>query len=125
MSVNQKYLKDENGEVFSPITSMNSIYDNNGKSLVSIINGMPTKYKITSWAKSYSISLNSNEGCLVVIDWAASIGLYFCWRYGNGNANCRTISEKLVGSDSCTYTQSSNTITFSMSNTGQIYCIKI
>ena len=30
MSVKQKYLKDENGEIFSPIVSTDSIYDSDG-----------------------------------------------------------------------------------------------
>lgn len=30
MSINKKYLKDENGEVFSPIVSTDSIYDGGG-----------------------------------------------------------------------------------------------
>lgn len=29
-TVNQKYLKDENGEVFSPIVSTSSVYDGGG-----------------------------------------------------------------------------------------------
>lgn len=33
MSTQQKYLKDENGEVFSPIVSTNSIYNQDGESL--------------------------------------------------------------------------------------------
>ena len=28
--VNQKYLKDENNEIFSPIVSVDSIYDSSG-----------------------------------------------------------------------------------------------
>lgn len=31
--INQKYLKDENNEIFSPVTSIGSVYDNNGTSL--------------------------------------------------------------------------------------------
>lgn len=31
--VNQKYLKDENNEMFSPITSFNSVFNNDAKSL--------------------------------------------------------------------------------------------
>lgn len=37
MSVKQKYLKDENGEVFSPIVNVNSIYGENGEKLSSSI----------------------------------------------------------------------------------------
>ena len=33
MSVKQKYLKDENGEVFSPITSESSIYTSSGNDM--------------------------------------------------------------------------------------------
>lgn len=37
MSVKQKYLKDENGEVFSPITSIESIYNSNGEQIPQIV----------------------------------------------------------------------------------------
>lgn len=37
MSVTQKYLKDENGEIFSPIVNVNSIYGENGEKLSSFI----------------------------------------------------------------------------------------
>lgn len=30
MSVKQKYLKDENGEIFSPIVNVNSVYTDGG-----------------------------------------------------------------------------------------------
>lgn len=33
MSVKQKYLKDENGEIFSPITSESSIYTSSGNDM--------------------------------------------------------------------------------------------
>lgn len=37
MSVKQKYLKDENGEVFSPIVSASSVYDSNGNPIEPIV----------------------------------------------------------------------------------------
>lgn len=37
MSIKQKYLKDENGEVFSPIVSADSIYDSNDKTAPQIV----------------------------------------------------------------------------------------
>lgn len=37
MSIKQKYLKDENGEVFSPIVSADSIYDSDGNPAPQIV----------------------------------------------------------------------------------------
>ena len=50
MSTNQKYLKDENGEIFSPIVSEDSIYDNNGKTLSKKLND--TGWRNFSWTNS-------------------------------------------------------------------------
>lgn len=37
MSIKQKYLKDENGEIFSPIVSASSVYDSNGNTIEPIV----------------------------------------------------------------------------------------
>lgn len=37
MSVNQKYLKDENGDIFSPVVSINSVYTPDGGSICDLI----------------------------------------------------------------------------------------
>lgn len=37
MSIKQKYLKDENGEIFSPIVSADSIYDSDGNAIPQIV----------------------------------------------------------------------------------------
>ena len=50
MSTQQKYLKDENGEIFSPIVSEDSIYDNNGKALSEKLND--TGWRSFSWTDS-------------------------------------------------------------------------
>lgn len=39
MNVNGKYLKDENNTIFSPITSMDSIYDSSSNDLISCLKG--------------------------------------------------------------------------------------
>ena len=39
MSVKQKYLKDEDSNIVSPITSISSIYDSNGISLLELLSG--------------------------------------------------------------------------------------
>ena len=37
MSIKQKYLKDENGELFSPVTSIDSVYNSNGEKVPQIV----------------------------------------------------------------------------------------
>lgn len=59
MSVKQKYLKDENGEVFSPIVGMESIYDNNGDALSTKIND--TGWRDFSWVNSTYIGTTQSS----------------------------------------------------------------
>lgn len=44
MNVNQKYLKDENGNIISPIVSTKSVFDYNGTALQDILNRVPHIY---------------------------------------------------------------------------------
>lgn len=59
MSVKQKYLKDENGETFSPIVGMESIYDNNGNALSTQIND--TGWRNFSWVNSTYIGTTQSS----------------------------------------------------------------
>ena len=61
MSVKQKYLKDENGEVFSPITPIESIYNSNGEQVPQIVAWC---YAIAD-SDSFSIQAGSNIGKIV------------------------------------------------------------
>lgn len=56
MQVNQKYLKDENGNNFSPITSVNSIYNEEGESLNSILTNDAYFYSTLSTTQNFSVS---------------------------------------------------------------------
>lgn len=37
MSIPQKYLKDENGDIFSPVTSVESVYNSDGEAIPQIV----------------------------------------------------------------------------------------
>lgn len=55
MNAKQKYLKDENGQTFSPITSVNSIYGENGQTLLNLF------YPIGSYYETSNGKFNPNE----------------------------------------------------------------
>ncbi len=59
MSVKQKYLKDENGEVFSPIVGVESVYDNNGNALSTQIND--TGWRNFSWVNDAYIGTTQSS----------------------------------------------------------------
>lgn len=59
MDVKGKYLKDENGEIISPITSMNTVFDNDGNSLNSIIAKDAYFYSVLS--RQQNIDNNSKQ----------------------------------------------------------------
>lgn len=59
MSVKQKYLKDENGETFSPIVGMESVYDNNGNALSTQIND--TGWRNFSWVNDAYIGTTQSS----------------------------------------------------------------
>lgn len=44
--IKQKYLRDENGETFSPITSASSVITNNRGNIESVVNVLPYTYRI-------------------------------------------------------------------------------
>ena len=60
-TVNQKYLKDENGEVFSPIVSASSVYDRGGGRLDSNIHQLIFKVN-TGTSTGYTYEGNLGEG---------------------------------------------------------------
>ena len=47
-TVNQRYLKDENGNVFSPVTSAKSVFINRGNAASTVEEAIPYTYKIDS-----------------------------------------------------------------------------
>lgn len=49
MNVTGKYLKDENGNIFSPITNSKNVYDDNGVSLENLITIKEGTYRIGTW----------------------------------------------------------------------------
>ena len=59
--IKQKYLKDENGEVFSPIVSIDSVYTSNGQNLTTILNDKANSMSDLSWKREYSIDVE--KGC--------------------------------------------------------------
>ena len=76
--VKQKYLKDENGEIFSPIVSSESVYFNNSCINEQILNRLP-KPKVI-----YTGSDNNCNGLLVNIQKSVAFQMYFFRIYGNG-----------------------------------------
>ena len=54
MNVKQRYLKDENGQTFSPVTSTESIYGKGGKKLLDLF------YPIGSYYETSDINFNPN-----------------------------------------------------------------
>ena len=62
MDVTGKYLKDESGNIFSPITNVSTIYDNNSQSLPTILNGCIKDVCLASSNTQHTVSINALLG---------------------------------------------------------------
>ena len=79
MSIYQKYLKDENGEVFSPIVSSNSVYYEKGSVLITNTNTPPNQ--LGNWELIDKEFTTKVESVALNIDSAnvSAANLYCTW----------------------------------------------
>ena len=109
-TVTQKYLKDESGNMFSPITSINSIYTGDGKSLLDFFYPVGSYYETSdsnfdpnvSWGGTWKedsggyVMVSRNSGTF------ATVG-------GNVGSETKTLSVANLPSHTHTFTGSSHT----------------
>ena len=118
--IKQKYLKDENGEVFSPIVSIDSVYTSNGQNLTTILNDKANSMSDLSWKREYSIDVEKGCTGLLSVAWSQSVVLYYIFNYG-GTVSYREIARNVTqSSDTITVSTSKETIYIKLSNTGII-----
>lgn len=116
----QKYLKDENGEVFSPIVSIDSVYTSNGQNLTTILNDKANSMSDLSWKREYSIDVEKGYTGLLSVAWSQSVVLYYIFNYG-GTVSYREIARSIKQSnDTITVSTSGKTFYIKLSNTGII-----
>lgn len=118
--IKQKYLKDENGEVFSPIVSIDSVYTSNGQNLTTILNDKANSMSDLSWKREYSIDVEKGCTGLLSVAWSQSVVLYYIFNF-NGTVSYREIARNVTqSSDTITISTSKETIYIKLSNTGII-----
>lgn len=118
--IKQKYLKDENGEIFSPIVNVDSVYTNNGQNLTAILNDKANSMSNLSWKREYSIDVEKGYTGLLSVAWNQSVVLYYIFNYG-GTVSYREIARNVTqSSDTITVSTSKETIYIKLSNTGII-----
>ena len=89
MSIKQKYLKDENGEVFSPITSADSVIVGEGR-LADIINNHCSVFTRRNYTWSGTINSNNNYTNISSITNDKSynrVAIIMCYVKFNNNGN--------------------------------------
>lgn len=118
--IKQKYLKDENGEVFSPIVSIDSVYTSNGQNLTTILNDKANSMSDLSWKREYSIDVEKGYAGLLSVAWSQSVVLYYIFNV-SGTVSYREIARNVTqSSDTITISTSKETIYIKLSNTGII-----
>lgn len=118
--IKQKYLKDENGEVFSPIVSIDSVYTSNGQNLTTILNDKANSMSDLSWKREYSIDVEKGCTGLLSVAWNQSVVLYYIFNF-SGTVSYREIARNVTqSSDTITISTSKETIYIKLSNTGII-----
>jgi hypothetical protein len=118
--IKQKYLKDENGEVFSPIVSIDSVYTSNGQNLTTILNDKANSMSDLSWKREYSIDVEKGCTGLLSVAWSQSVVLYYIFNF-SGTLSYREIARNVTqSSDTITISTSKETIYIKLSNTGII-----
>lgn len=118
--IKQKYLKDENGEVFSPIVSIDSVYTSNGQNLTTILNDKANSMSDLSWKREYSIDVEKGCTGLLSVAWSQSVVLYYIFNF-SGTVSYREIARNVTqSSDTITISTSKETIYIKLSNTGII-----
>lgn len=118
--IKQKYLKDENGEVFSPIVSIDSVYTSNGQNLTTILNDKANSMSDLSWKREYSIDVEKGCTGLLSVAWSQSVVLYYIFNV-SGTVSYREIARNVTqSSDTITISTSKETIYIKLSNTGII-----
>lgn len=118
--IKQKYLKDENGEIFSPIVNVDSVYTNNGQNLTTILNDKANSMSDLSWKKEYSIDVEKGCTGLLSVAWSQSVVLYYIFNV-SGTVSYREIARSITqSSDTITISTSKETIYIKLSNTGII-----
>ena len=123
--IKQKYLKDENGEIFSPIVNVDSVYTNNGQNLTAILNDKANSMQDLSWKKEYSIDVEKGYTGLLSVAWSQSVVLYYIFNYG-GTVSYREIARSIKQSnDTITVSTSGKTFYIKLSNTGIISFVYI
>ena len=123
--IKQKYLKDENGEIFSPIVNVDSVYTNNGQNLTTILNDKANSMSDLSWKREYSIDVEKGCTGLLSVAWSQSVVLYYIFNYG-GTVSYREIARSIKQSnDTITVSTSGKTFYIKLSNTGIISFVYI
>lgn len=123
--IKQKYLKDENGEVFSPIVNVDSVYTSNRQNLTIILNDKANSMQDLSWKKEYSIDVEKGHTGLLSVAWSQSVALYYIFNYG-GTVSYREIARSIKQSnDTITVSTSGKTFYIKLSNTGIISFVYI
>lgn len=118
--IKQKYLKDENGEIFSPIVNVDSVYTNNGQNLTAILNDKANSMSNLSWKREYSIDVEKGYTGLLSVAWNQSVVLYYIFNV-SGTVSYREIARNITqSSDTITVSTSKETIYIKLSNTGII-----
>ena len=118
--IKQKYLKDENGEIFSPIVNVDSVYTNNGQNLTTILDDKANSMSDLSWKKEYSIDVEKGCTGLLSVAWSQSVVLYYIFNV-SGTVSYREIARSITqSSDTITISTSKETIYIKLSNTGII-----
>ena len=118
--IKQKYLKDENGEIFSPIVNVDSVYTNNGQNLTAILNDKANSMSNLSWKREYSIDVEKGYTGLLSVAWNQSVVLYYIFNF-SGTVFYREIARNITqSSDTITVSTSKETIYIKLSNTGII-----
>lgn len=123
--IKQKYLKDENGEVFSPIVSIDSVYTSNGQNLTTILNDKANSMSDLSWKREYSIDVEKGCTGLLSVAWSQSVVLYYIFNV-SGTVSYREIARNVTqSSDTITISTSKETFYIKLSNTGIISFVYI
>lgn len=118
MSVSQKYLKDENGEIISPIVSTSSIYNSDGETLDAILLKKVSGYRDYSWKTSYTLNFKHGTCALVVVAWSHSNAMYYICSYNGNTLINRNLCVNTESSDKITVTYSGLDMKIDLSNTG-------
>lgn len=123
--VKNKYLKDENGDIFSPIVSVNSVYTSDGQNLTVVLDNKANSMSDLSWKKEYYVDVETGHTGLLSVAWSQSVVLYYVFNF-SGTVSYREVARNIVQSgDTITTSASGKTIHIQLSNTGIISFIYV